>query len=215
MKVFKIIIPKQILLLLLLVFILSIGRIIIFGSYSLIYILWNIFLALLPFFISAILLRHEKEKKITKTIFTISIILWLLLLPNAPYLVTDLIHIGGVYNVPALYDVFLLFSSAWVGLLLGMNSIFHIEGIFKMRYSKNKTDKLIIVIMLLTSFGVYLGRFLRFNSWDIFINHFSIYKSIGNILFNSTIRIETLLYTSLFFIFLYLVYYSWKYTQIR
>ncbi len=214
MKIFKIIIPKQIIVLLSLILILSFIRIIIFGSFSLIYILWNIFLALLPFFISSTLLIRIKENKfLNPKVFWVLVVVWLFLLPNAPYLVTDLIHIGSVHNVPALYDAFLLFASAWVGILLFTHSLFHIEQVFKTMYRKNQTNSIIIAIIILTSFGMYLGRFLRFNSWDVLFNHSSFLSSMWQIFSSSSLRIEAILYTILFFIFILLSYISWKYTQ--
>lgn len=215
MNIFKINVPKQIVLLLILAVSLNILRMIIFGSFSLIYILWNIFLAILPFLISSLLLKQAKEVRLSKGVFIIGIIFWVLLLPNAPYLVTDLIHIGVVHNVPALYDSILLFSSAWVGMLLWMHSLFHIEQIFRMKYSILKVKIIIAIIIFLTSFGVYLGRFLRFNSWDIFVNHFSVLKSVWGILSQSALHIEAYLYTALFFFFIYLSYGAWKHTQIK
>ncbi len=213
MNIFKINIPKQIILLILLAVILNILRIIIFGSTSLVYILWNIFLALIPFLISAFLLEYIKKIKIPRVILIISVVLWLLLLPNAPYLVTDLIHLRSFHQIPALYDALLLFSSAWVGMLLLVHSLFHMEKIIRMKYSKIKTDIIIAIFIFLTSFGVYLGRFLRFNSWDVFINHSSVLKSVWELLSQATINMEAYLYTFLFFIFIYLSYYAWKDTQ--
>lgn len=213
MKKFKI--PKQIILLFVLVLILSVVRIVLFDSYSLVYILWNIFLAFIPFVISFFLLLKSREKRLPKIWLIIGGIFWLLFFPNAPYLVTDLIHIGVVHTVPAVYDSFLLFSSAWVGLLLGFYSLFHIEQVIRIKYPYRKTKIIIAVVILFSSFGVYIGRFLRFNSWDIFINHSSVRKSIWSILSESAIYIEVYLYTALFFIFIYLSYYAWRSNQVK
>jgi uncharacterized membrane protein len=213
MNFFKKNIPKQITLLTLLVIVLVIIRIFIFNSFSLIYILWNIFLAIIPFIISLILLDRAKKEKLSKILLIIGSIIWILFLPNAPYLVTDLIHIGVVRAVPALYDSFLLFSSAWVGMLLLMHSLFHMEKIISMRYVKWKVEVIISVIILLTSFGVYIGRFLRFNSWDIFIDNSIISKNVWIILSQPTNNLEVFLYTALFFLFIFVSYVAWKNTK--
>ncbi len=215
MNILNINIPKQIVILLLLPLILIIARVVVFGSFSLIYISWNIFLATLPFIISSLLLSQAKKNNLSKTLFIIVGIFWLLLLPNAPYIVTDLIHIGVVRSVPAFYDSILLFSSAWVGMILGMNSIFHIEQIFRMSYSKTVTNIIIAIIIFFTSFGVYLGRFLRFNSWDIFLNHLSVLKGILKTLSNTTNPLGIYFYLPLFFFFMYFSYIAWKYNQIK
>jgi len=214
MNKYKVPIPKSIILLTILAVVLNVLRIIIWGKMSFVYILWNIFLAFIPFVISYILLFLLKEKKLNKIIFIIGIILWLLFIPNAPYLITDFIHLGEIRVVPVIFDVFLLFSSASVGLILGFYSLFHIEQIINSKLSRRKTSAVMALIILLISFGIYLGRFLRFNSWDIFINHTSLIKHIWKILSQSAIHLEVYLYILLFFFFLYLSYKAWKYSNI-
>ena len=199
----KIFIPKSITLLIILAVILNVLRVILFDKYSFIYILWNILLALIPFLISSILLFYSDKKKLNKSFFVIGGFFWLIFLPNAPYVVTDLIHIGVVRAVPVLYDSILLFTSAWASLLLGMYSIYQMEKIILSRYNKKITDISIFIILLLTSFGIYLGRFLRFNSWEIFTSPVSLFQKMLKIFSYSTYHIEALIYIPLFFVFLY------------
>jgi uncharacterized membrane protein len=209
----KIFIPKSIILLILLALILNILRVVLFGKFSFVYILWNIILAFIPFLISSILLYFSNKNKLNKTLFIIGGIFWLIFIPNAPYIITDLIHIGVVRSVPVLYDSILLFTSAWVGLLLGMNSIFHMEKILLSKYSKKITSATIIIVMFLISIGMYLGRFFRFNSWDIFTNPSSFIIKIINNLSYSDYHIDALIYIFLFFSFIYVSYTSWKYSN--
>lgn len=215
MNVFNINIPKSVISLTILAVVLNILRVIIWGKMSLIYILWNILLAFIPFFISFILLSLSKEKKLNKIIFIVGFILWMLFIPNAPYIVTDFIHLGEIRSVPMIYDVFLIFSSASVGLMLGFHSFFHIEQIIKTKYSPRVTSLIMGLIMIIISFGIYLGRFMRFNSWDVFVNHTSLIKNIWKIFSQSTTNIEVYLYTGLFFFFLYLSYNAWKQANIK
>ncbi|HLP86561.1 MAG TPA: DUF1361 domain-containing protein [Candidatus Paceibacterota bacterium] len=215
MNIYKINIPKSIIPLTILAVVFNILRIIIWGKYSFAYILWNVFLAFIPFIISSILLSLSKENKLSKTIFFIGFFLWIIFIPNAPYVVTDFIHLGVSRSVPILYDVMLLFSSASVALILGFHSLYHIEQIFRAKYSARKTSILIVIITLLISFGMYLGRFLRFNSWDIFVNHISLIKNIWKIISQSTGHLDVYFYTGLFFFFLYLSYTAWKYSNIN
>jgi len=206
----KISIPKSIVLVIILSIVLNILRVVLFGKFSFIYILWNIFLALVPFLISSTLLYFKEKGSLSNLFFIIGGIIWLLFLPNAPYIVTDLIHLGVVRSVPVLYDSVLLFTSAWAGLLLGMNSIFHIEKILLSMYSKKITSIIIASVLLLTSFGMYLGRFFRFNSWDVFINPLSSSDKLFRNLSSSSYHIDALIYILLFFLFIYVSYYSWK-----
>lgn len=215
MNIYKIIIPKSIISLTILAVTLNILRIIIWGKVSFIYILWNIFLAFIPFIISFILLSLLKEGKLNRIIFIIGFILWLLFIPNAPYIITDFIHLGEIRSIPVIYDIFLIFSSASVGLVLGFNSFFHIEQIITTKYSPKTTSLIMGIIILVISFGIYLGRFLRFNSWDVFINHTSLIKNVWKIFSQSTTHIEVYLYIVLFFFFLYLSYNAWKHSNIR
>lgn len=215
MNVFKINIPKSVISLTILAVILNVLRVIIWGKMSLIYILWNILLAFIPFFISFILLSLSKEKKLSKIIFIVGFILWMLFIPNAPYIVTDFIHLGEIRSVPMIYDVFLIFSSASVGLMLGFHSFFHIEQIIKTKYSPRVTSLIMSLIMIIISFGIYLGRFMRFNSWDVFVNHTSLIKNVWKIFSQSTANTEVYLYTGLFFFFLSLSYKAWMYSNIK
>lgn len=215
MDSFKIKIPKSILYLLGLAIFLNILRIVLFGNTSFIYILWNIFLAFVPFFITSILILNTKKESIVKPFFIISFILWLLFLPNAPYVVTDFIHLGRIHSVPIMYDMFLLFASAWVALLMGLASILHMEKIFLLKFSKKVTNIIILIIIFFTGFGVYLGRFLRFNSWDFFISHNSLVSSVWKIFTESNGYANVFGYTLLFFIFIYISYLAFKDSNTR
>ena len=195
--------------------VLNILRVLIYDRYSFVYILWNIFLAFIPYLISSILSHYSYHHKLNQLVFISGGIIWLVFLPNAPYIVTDLIHIGVVRGVPVLFDSILLFTSAWLGLLLGMTSLYQMEKIFLTKYSKKFTVRLIALIILLTSFGMHIGRSFRFNSWDLFTGPFSFFGKLLNILSQSTKHIEALIYTLLFFSFIYVFYQSWKSSQIK
>lgn len=215
MKILKINIPKSILLITSLAVTLNIFRIILWGKDSFVYIIWNIFLAFIPFFISCVLLSLSGEKKLNSIIFILGFIFWLLFIPNAPYIVTDFVHLGEIRTVPLIYDIILLFTSAYVGLFLFFHSLFHIEQIIKTKYTVKKTSMIIFLIIFVVSFGVYLGRFLRFNSWDIFVNHTVLIKNIWKILSQASTHVEVYFYTLLFFLFLALFYKSWKFSNIK
>lgn len=210
---YKIKIPKDIIIITIFAVVLNILRIVIWDKMSFLYILWNIFLAFIPFLISFTLLSFLKDGKFNKLILIAGFILWILFIPNAPYLVTDIIHLGTTKVVPILYDTLLLFSSAWLGMILFFYSLSHIEQIIQMRFSKRNTSIIIGIIILLVSFGIYIGRFLRFNSWDVFFNHTFLIKHVWEIFSQATAHMAVYLYTLLFFSFLYLFYIAWKYSN--
>lgn len=209
-KIIKSIIPSSIFPILFFSIILNIFRILIWGKTSYFYLLWNIFLAFVPYLISLILFNLYKIKKINTFFLMIGFVFWLLFIPNAHYLITDFIHLDEVKHAPLLYDSFLLFSSALVGLLFGLYSLNHIENIIKDNFSVLKTKIIMSVSIFLMGFGIYLGRFLRFNSWDFFVNHISIWKELRNLFLGTNHFFNTFLYTILFSSFIYVSFEMWK-----
>jgi uncharacterized membrane protein len=210
MKKLTTLIPRQILILILLASILNIARVFIFQTEYTLYLFWNIFLALLPFAVSSFLLAYHRKGKLATPLFIIGGIVWVLLLPNAPYIITDMIHVGHNRSTLALYDTFLFFSFAWAGILLAFYSISHIEEILENRYAKRTVSILIPLIMLLASFGMYLGRFLRFNTWDILSSHMTVLGNAWSIISQPANYAEAYVFTGTAFIFLSLSYWAWK-----
>lgn len=205
---------KEVLYLLAIAVIFNVLRIIIWDKYSFVYILWNLFLAFVPVLISFAMLKFHEKKNLKVIIFIPSFLLWLLFIPNAPYLVTDLIHLGESRIIPVLFDVILLFSSAYLGMIFFFYSLSHIEEIIKKTISKKWVIFLTVMLILLISFGIYIGRFLRFNSWDIFINHYSLFKNIWKIFVENSVKHWNVYwFTLMFSSFLFFSYYSWKSTK--
>ena len=210
---FRINIPKQVLFLIVLVFALVLGYTVLADSTFFLYLIWNIFLAFLPFLVSALLLWYVNNKNIKISLLVVSLIFWLILFPNAPYIVTDLIHLNVNPQVPLWFDILLIFSSAYIGLYLGIHSLDHIEQIFLKYFNKNKTNILIIISIFLSSFGIYLGRFPRWNSWDLFIQPKSILLDAWNVLNDPFNNKDAYITTIAFFVFILVSYYIWKYSR--
>lgn len=166
---------------LLTVFIAFIAGMIIFrmvysGNSRYLFLLWNLFLAWVPFQISLYLSGNKSNCK-WKTGFLLAA--WLLFFPNALYIITDLIHLEAKTNVPIWYDAVLLFTSAGTGLLMAFASLYKVETFLLKQISHSATNKLMLLCLFMGSFGVYLGRFLRWNSWDIVTNPFDLFKEIA------------------------------------
>lgn len=152
-----------------------IGRIYLTGNITYIFLLWNIFLAAVPYWLGRFITNNFKN------VWNILLTgLWLLFYPNALYIVTDLMHLQNLRTFPIWYDVVLLFSSSVLGLILGFKSLWRMEKIIASVSSKKATTVFIIAIIALSSFGVYLGRFLRWNSWDIVSQSLNLMKSIAD-----------------------------------
>jgi uncharacterized membrane protein len=137
------------------------------GSLLFIFLSWNIFLAWIPFRISKIFIKSEKQNP--WKIYTL-LGIWLLFFPNALYIITDLVHLDLETNVPKWFDAILLFASSLAGLMMAFMSLYRVESYLSKIIHKKWMPAVMLLILSMGSFGVYLGRFLRWNSWDI-INH--------------------------------------------
>ena len=138
------------------------------GQTLFLFMVWNLFLAWVPFAISRWLSAHYQISKKWKTVM--AAVGWLLFVPNAFYLITDLFHLDMNESVPLWFDLALLLSFAWSGLLFGIVSVRHMEKLIESRGRGWLASVFVPVVMVLNSFGVYIGRYLRFNSWDIITN---------------------------------------------
>lgn len=163
---------------LLMVFLLSafsmvilVGMIVKTGNLNYYYLAWNLFLAWMPLFFAYLLYHrlHFPTTPVKKWKFWSMTFFWLIFFPNAPYLITDLIHINNRHNPATWGDAFMLFSFALSGLATGINSLFVMHLNFRKILSGKLTNGLIASSILLSSFGIYLGRVQRWNSWDIFV----------------------------------------------
>ena len=153
------------------------------GSPVYFFLLWNLFLAFIPYGISQYTLQRcsvplTKPFQLWKVglLFT----LWLLFFPNAPYVITDLIHLSERHGVPKWYDVSLLFCAGTTGLWIGFISLLQMEAVWRQKMPAIHINFFVGCTLLLSGFGIYLGRVLRFNSWDVVANPLSLSSAIGH-----------------------------------
>jgi uncharacterized membrane protein len=131
-----------------------------------VFLVWNIFLAVIPYFISTMLvLYHETVRN--RWLLVIPFLLWLCFFPNAPYILTDLFHLKQRPGVPYWYDLALILFFAWNGLMLGYASLMDMQSVLTRHFNKWIGWTMAIASLVLGSFGIYLGRYLRWNSWDV------------------------------------------------
>lgn len=135
------------------------------GSTLFVFLVWNLFLAAIPFF-AALLMETLDRRRAHAVVQGVCFVVWLLFLPNAPYILTDLIHVAPRPPIPIWYDVLMLLSCAGTGLLLGYGSMLIVQRIIERRRGKVTGWSVAIFTMILSAFGIYLGRFLRWNSWE-------------------------------------------------
>lgn len=134
------------------------------GAYT--FLAWNLFLAWIPFAIGLAVERFVAGRAHAAVIAGASLA-WLLFLPNAPYLVTDLIHLRFRHDAPIWFDSVMLMAFAWTGLTLGVGSVRRLAGVVGSRWGVGRARAFVIAVALLSGYGIYLGRFVRLNSWDL------------------------------------------------
>jgi len=130
------------------------------------FLLGNLFLACIPLFLSTVL-RVTNRLQLHWTIMAGLAGLWLLFLPNAPYILTDILHLSRTSDAPAWYDLALLLSCSGTGLLVGYLSLVDVQGIVARKFTPVVGWIFALVSLVLSGFAIYLGRFLRWNSWDV------------------------------------------------
>lgn len=135
---------------------------------------WNLFLAVLPMYFS----RQLQGLKRLRLKALLLLGCWLLFLPNAPYLVTDLFHFEQRKSMPYWYDLILVVSGAWNGLMLGMVSLMQAERFLSRHINRKLILPFIMLLIVLCSYGIYLGRYNRYNSWDVVTTPLTVFHTI-------------------------------------
>ncbi len=156
-------------------------RVIVTGSPMYLFLIWNLFLAFVPYWISGWLIRNYTATRINIK-FIIALSAWLLFIPNSFYIITDFFHLSRFRLAPKWFDLLMIFSFAWNGLIFGIISLRRVEILFTRVRKKRFTIFMIFVVMWLCAFGIYIGRYLRFNSWDIITDPFSLGAEIINMI---------------------------------
>ncbi len=136
------------------------------GSGYYVFLLGNLFLAFVPLIFSTGL-RIADRLRLNRIVKVGLFCLWLLFLPNAPYILTDILHLPRAPQAPAWYDLALLLSCSGTGLLMGYLSLIDVQGLVSKNFSPIMGWIFAVTTLLLSGFGIYLGRFLRWNSWDV------------------------------------------------
>ena len=191
---------------------LSLFRFIYSDSLKFISLNWNLFLAFIPWFLSSIIILKKLQHN--KILLTLLMFAWMVFFPNAPYILTDLFYIGKTPNAPVWFDLVMILSFALTGLLFGFVSLLDIEKIFSKYLGKSKMVFAVIGFLFLSSFGIYVGRFLRWNSWDVFSQPVPLFADIYHRFSNPLSHPKAWGLTILLGILLNLLYFSFKFIRI-
>ncbi len=184
-------------------------RIIKTDSFFFLFLVWNLFLAGIPYLISTLL----SIRKVNRFIFWSGFAIWLVFLPNSPYILTDLQHIRLSSLQSVWFDVLLILSFAINGMIIGFASLQMMRKLLLERLSMKVSNAITYGILLLCGFGIYLGRVLRWNSWDILQNPVGILSDILKRILFPIEHINTWAFTIGFGGFLVITYQLIQYYQ--
>ncbi|MBV9987019.1 MAG: DUF1361 domain-containing protein [Chitinophagaceae bacterium] len=167
---------------------------------------WNTFLAAIPYLVSTQLVKLYRFRMPAILLLAV----WLLFFPNAPYIITDLLHYEERPPVPFWYDIILVVSAAWNGLILGLVSLMNVETFLARHLRPFWVHFCVIASLFLCGYGIYFGRFLRFNSWTVFTDPaMVVYTSAHHVLLPKQYS-KLWVFTLLFGVLLGIIYYTLK-----
>lgn len=169
------------------------------------FLLWNLFLAWVPLGFAFIAemgwRRHWSRQRLLWPLFG-----WLLFFPNAPYVVTDVIHLEENPISPLWFDALVLFSTGLAGLLVGFVSLRMVQLIISASFSRVIGWVVSMGVLVLCGFGIYLGRFGRYNSWDILSSPRSLLYDVQSVALDPVSNKRAIAISVLFTAFLAVTY---------
>jgi len=173
-------------------------------------LIWNLFLAWIPFVLAYITYALSWQRKWLYIVIPVFAFLWLIFFPNAPYILTDLQYLNRFSaDAPLWFDVILLIWFSWTGVLLGVVSLYLMHEIVQRNFGRWPGWFFVLVVSGLSSVGIYVGRFMDWNSWDILSNPSELAIDVLGLVIDPSLRLFafTALFT-IFFLFVYLTLYT-------
>lgn len=143
------------------------ARILLSGRAQQLYLIWNLFLAWIPLLLAFRLEALHRVNACRGLQFWGVATAWLLFFPNAPYIVTDLSHLTLPLTSRWWTDLVIIVLFAVIGLVLGFLSLHRLHGLLSRRHGGPVGWLFVFGVAFMGGFGVYVGRFERWNSWDI------------------------------------------------
>jgi uncharacterized membrane protein len=185
---------------------LVVARIISTGNLRYGFMVWNLFLAWLPLVFALLACEAYQTSSPRHWRFIGLAGAWLLFFPNAPYICTDLIHLTTRYYSHFWVDLTLILLCALTGLVLGFVSLYLMQSVVEQKLGRPASWLFIAAVAALSGFGIYLGRFMRFNSWDVLFRPVQLYRGIGNWVADPLADLNSLAFPFLFAGFLFITY---------
>jgi len=173
-------------------------------------LIWNLFLAWIPFVLAYIAYALSWKRPWLYIAIPVFAFLWLIFFPNAPYILTDLQYLNRASaTAPLWFDVLLLIWFSWTGVLLGVVSLYLMHEIIQRNFGRWPGWLFVLFVSGLSSAGIYVGRFMDWNSWDIVSNPSELAMDVLGLVIDPSLRLFafTALFT-IFFLFVYLTLYT-------
>ncbi len=142
-------------------------------------LIWNLTLAWFPLGVVLVLLDLRRARLAGQWVMAGALAVWLAFLPNAPYIITDLFHIKNIQESLLWFDTLTIFIFAMTGLLIGLYSTLLVHRIIDPMAGRPGAWLLMLACQLLSGFGIYLGRFGRWNSWELMTHPFRLFRAVG------------------------------------
>lgn len=181
-------------------------RLILTGSSTFLFIPGNLVLAWLGLLFGRMLVHQLKITRWASWQNICLSFLWLFFLPNTWYVLTDFIHVAPTGEVSELYDIVMVGSLVIIGFILGFTSLFLIHKELLKRLGERRSAYLVTAIILLESFAIYLGRDLRWNSWDVIANPSGIIVNVSDRIVDPLGHLRAFNVTGLFFVLIGVMY---------
>ena len=168
--------------------------------------MWNIFLAWVPLVFTLAIRRQLRVPAPRPWKLRVAGTAWLLFFPNVPYICTDLVHltpprVGNFWIDPVLILLF-----AMNGLLLGFISLYLMQDVVTRQRGTIAGWSFDALVIGLSGLGVYIGRFLRWNSWDLLTNPLHVFQHLFEWSANRPTLQHLVIFTALFGTFLFLTH---------
>jgi uncharacterized membrane protein len=182
------------------------GRVYLSERFTYLFLVWNLFLAWIPYALSFCIALISQRYPHSRCHLLLLGPVWLVFFPNAPYIITDYLHLQPRSPVPIWYDIGLLTTFAWTGLFLAIFSLRSMQMLIKSMAGSLAGWFFVICSVGLSGLGVYMGRFLRWNSWDLLFQPHAILGDVAVRFANPLDYPGTFGVTFLFAIFLLVCY---------
>ena len=141
----------------------------IYGQWALEFLVWNLILAWIPLLFAIPIYAIRARRIHRPMLLMLCAAIWFFFYPNAPYLITDLVHLKTRAPVPRWYDLITLMSYAWTGVLVGNLSLYLLQEVIRAWRGRAASWLFAISMLAVGALGVFVGRFWRWNSWEAFL----------------------------------------------